>query len=214
MKKKISTKQIVYVALMAALVFVGTNLRIKIPVGMDGTMLHLGNVFCLLGGLLFGGLPGGLAAGFGSAIFDLTSEYASEAWITFINKFAMGLVAGLVAHLGARRFQSAAQERVRTILGAVCGSLTYCVLYLCKTILVQHFVEGLVWSAVWPIVGVKAAVTLTNGLIAVVAGVLLCFALRPALERAGILETPCYRGSAATKKKEARAETSHDGSLT
>ena len=40
---------------------------------------------------------GGLSAGIGSALYDLMDpSYASEAWITFINKFMMGLVAGLV----------------------------------------------------------------------------------------------------------------------
>ena len=190
-KRKFTTKQIVFIALMAALVFVGTNLRIKIPAGPDGTMLHLGNVFCLLGGLLFGGVPGGLAAGFGSAIFDLTSEYAAEAWITFINKFAMGFVAGLVAHGAERRMQSTGKKRtVRLVLGAVCGSLTYCILYLLKTLVVQRYVNGLVWNAVWPILGVKAAVTFTNGAIAVVASIVLALALRPALEKAGILTPP------------------------
>ena len=186
-QKRFSTKQIVQIALMAALVFVGTNLRIKIPVGGDGTMLHLGNVFCLLSGLLFGGLPGGLAAGFGSAIFDLTSEYASEAWITFINKFAMGFVAGLVAQWGAKHPQALATLRLRTVLGAILGSLTYVLLYIAKTMIWQHYVYGVAWPAVWPIVAVKGAVTLTNGFIAVGASLLLYFALRPALERANLL---------------------------
>ena len=54
--KKFDARTICMVGIMAALVFVGTNLRIKIPAGTDGVMLHLGNVFCLLGGLLFGGI--------------------------------------------------------------------------------------------------------------------------------------------------------------
>lgn len=183
-KKKFTVKTLCMIGIMAALVFVGTNLRIKIPAGPNGTMLHLGNVFCLLGGLLFGGLPGGLAAGIGSGLFDLMSEYASEAWITFINKFAMGLVAGLVAHLGQKAAKS---EKLRTILGAICGSLTYCLLYIGKTIVWQRWVYGMPWEGVWPIVGVKSVVTLTNGLIAVAASVLLALALRPALRKANIL---------------------------
>lgn len=186
-KQKFTTKQIVQIALMAALVFVGTNLRIKIPVGGDGTMLHLGNVFCLLSGLLFGAVPGGLAAGFGSAIFDLTSEYASEAWITFINKFAMGFVAGLIAHWRVKHTPTTSETRLRTIVAGVAGSVSYCILYLLKTIVTQHWVNGLAWPAVWPIVAVKGAVTFTNGLIAVAASLILVFALRPALRRAHLL---------------------------
>ncbi|MEG0896704.1 MAG: ECF transporter S component [Ruthenibacterium sp.] len=187
-KQKFSTRQIVQIALMAALVFVGTNLRIKIPVGGDGTMLHLGNVFCLLAGMLFGAVPGGLAAGLGSAIFDLTSEYASEAWITFINKFLMGFVAGLVAHWHVRHAPSKTETHLRTIVAGVAGSVTYCVLYILKTIVTQHYINGLVWQAVWPIVAVKGMVTFTNGMIAVAVSLLLVFALRPALRRAHLLE--------------------------
>lgn len=189
MKQKFTTKQIVYIALMAALVFVGTNLRVKIPLDFapEGTMLHLGNVFCLLGGLLFGGVPGGLAAGFGSAIFDLTSEYASEAWITFINKFAMGFVAGLVAHWADSRVVTRSAWRARTILAAVAGSLTYCVLYLVKGFITAKYIMGLAMPAVWATLATKAAVTFTNAAIAVVASLVLVFALRPALEKAKIL---------------------------
>lgn len=184
MKNKFDARMICMVGLMAALVFVGTNIRIKIPVGMDGTMLHLGNVFCLLGGLLFGGIPGGLAAGLGSGIFDLLSEYAREAPITFINKFAMGFVAGMVAN-GAMKVR--VYGKAKAIIAAVSGSLTYCVLYIVKTILTQRFVNGLPWEGVLPIVYVKSVVTLTNGLIAVVVSVLLLWVLRPALQRARLL---------------------------
>lgn len=182
-----TTRRIVQIALMAALVFVGTTLRIKIPVGPDGVMLHFGNVFCLLSGLLFGGVPGGLAAGLGSGIFDLTSEYASEAWITFINKFFMGFVAGFVAHRGTKGLAFAA-GRIRTIVGAALGSLIYLVLYAFKTVITLHYINGMVWAAVWPVAGIKLFVSLLNGLIAVTASLILVFALRPALQRAGLLD--------------------------
>lgn len=181
-RKRFNTRTVAMVGLMAALVFVGTFLRIKIPVGTDDTMLHFGNVFCLLSGLLFGGVPGGLAAGIGSALFDLCSEYASEAWITFINKFVMGLVAGLIAHWGAKQ-----AGKARMIVAAVCGSLSYCVLYIAKTIITQRLIYAMPWAGVWPIVAVKGAVTLTNGLIAVAASLILYYVLKPALQRAHIL---------------------------
>jgi uncharacterized membrane protein len=185
---KFSAKTVSMIAIMAALVFVGTNLRIKIPAGPDGTMLHLGNVFCLLGGLLFGGLPGGLAAGFGSAIFDLFSEYAAEAWITFILKFFMGFIAGVIAH-GGRKNQprEGSERRLRTILAAAAGSVSYSVLYIIKTIIMQRFVYLSPWEGVWAVVGIKAAVTFTNGLVAIVSSLVLYYALKPALERARII---------------------------
>lgn len=180
-KQKFTAKQISFIGLMGALVFAGTFIRIDLPIA-EGTMLHFGNIFCLLGGLLFGGIPGGLAAGFGSAIFDLTGKYAAEAWITFINKFLMALVCGLLSHQGGK-----ALTKGKMIGAAVAGSVTYIVLYAIKTTVTQHFVMGLAWPAVWPIVGMKTLVSTVNGAIAVVASVLLCMALLPALQRAGIL---------------------------
>ncbi len=81
-KTKFSTLKLTIIGLMAAMVFVATNFRIEIPTPLGPTMLHLGNVMCVLSGLLFGPITGGLSAGFGSAMFDLFNPtYAPEAWI-------------------------------------------------------------------------------------------------------------------------------------
>ena len=65
--------------LMGALVIVGTFISIPIPVLGDRTMIGLGNVFCILSGLLLGPVYGGLAAGVGSGVFDLVGGWASSA---------------------------------------------------------------------------------------------------------------------------------------
>ena len=92
--KKISTKRIVLAALMAALTVVGSTLRITLPVSVMGTTsFHLGNIFCALSGILLGPGLGGLAAGMGSAIYDMFNPlYIAECWITFLMKGAYGLV--------------------------------------------------------------------------------------------------------------------------
>lgn len=65
--------RIVIIGLMAAMVFVCTMfLGIRIPTPTGTTQLKTANAICLLTGLLFGGWTGGLAAGIGSALFDLT----------------------------------------------------------------------------------------------------------------------------------------------
>ena len=58
-------------AVMAALVALGSKLEIQIPSILGTSRFHLGNVMCALSGLLLGPWWGGLAAGMGSAIFDL-----------------------------------------------------------------------------------------------------------------------------------------------
>ena len=100
--KKNKVRQFAFIGVMAALVFVTTNfLSIKIPVGAGQTQIHMGNVMCILSGLLFGPVSGGLASGIGSMLVDLMNPaWAPEFWITFINKFVMGFVAGLISHMG------------------------------------------------------------------------------------------------------------------
>ncbi|MDD3360781.1 MAG: ECF transporter S component [Hespellia sp.] len=88
-------------ALLAALCFVSfTFLQIKIPMpGGDATSLHIGNAFCVLAALLLGGGYGGLAGAIGMTIADILDPvYITGAPKTFVLKFCIGLIVGLVAH--------------------------------------------------------------------------------------------------------------------
>ena len=71
MKKKFTTQDMVIVGLMAAVVYAATIVRVEIPTPMGKTMLHFATVACLLSGLLFGPVRGGLAGGIGSFFFDI-----------------------------------------------------------------------------------------------------------------------------------------------
>ena len=141
--------------LMGALVIVGTFISIPIPVLGDRTMIGLGNVFCILSGLLLGPVYGGLAAGVGSGVFDLVGGWASSAPTTLINKFMMAFVCGAIAWSG----RSEGRRLYRVIAGAVSGSLTYCVLYLFKSF-VEAKLEGSADEAMAILLGTKAAATL------------------------------------------------------
>lgn len=185
--KKFGTKDITQIGLMAALVFVGTAIRIEIPAGPDGTMLHFGNVFSILSGLLFGPVAGGLSAGIGSALSDLMGKYASEAWITFIIKFAMGFVAGVIMRFGKKE-NTLSNNKAHTLVAAISGSATYIVLYIIKNFLMLKYVNGMPIEGILPVLGVKLTVSTINGIIAVTASVILALALRPALKRTGILQ--------------------------
>ena len=89
---------IIGVGLMAALVFVGNYLQVKIPNGVLVTRIHFGNSMCLLAGLIFGPIGGGLASGIGAALYDLIDPvYIISAPFTFLSKFAMGFVCGALA---------------------------------------------------------------------------------------------------------------------
>ena len=74
MNQKITTKRIAMAGLLAALTAVGSAIRITGPADLVGTSsIHLGNIFCALSGVLLGPGLGGLAAGLGSAIYDMTN---------------------------------------------------------------------------------------------------------------------------------------------
>ena len=59
-EKRFGTYDIVIIGLMAALCFAAIYIKVDVPTPMGKTMVHLGNVFCLLSGMLLGGVRGGL----------------------------------------------------------------------------------------------------------------------------------------------------------
>ena len=175
-------KSMIVVGLMAALVFIFTYIRIDIPTPLGKTMIHLGNVMCLLAALLFGPLKGGLAAGIGSMFFDMFDPvFLPECWITFINKFAMAFVAGIFAHYLLKK-----AGVLRFPLSAAFGAITYTLLYIGKTIIVNYFVLGNTWQAVSATAITKGTVSLVNAIIAAVASVILCSLLRATLKKSGM----------------------------
>jgi len=101
-KRKRTVIKLAQTALLAALCFVSfTFFQIKIPMpgGGDATSLHIGNAFCVLAALLLGGGYGGLAGALGMTIADILDPvYIVGAPKTFVLKFCIGLIVGLVAH--------------------------------------------------------------------------------------------------------------------
>lgn len=185
-KSRFTLYRIVIIGLMAAMVFVCTMfLGIRIPTPTGTTQLKTANAICLLTGLLFGGWTGGLAAGIGSALFDLTyPEWAAGAWLTFIFFFAMGAICGGIAHTGG----AAGKNKARNWLAAVCGAVGYWLLYVGKSILVLCL-SGSAFSAAFIATTPKMLTGGINAVFAVVVSNLLAALLRPKLEAAGIFET-------------------------
>lgn len=179
MNSKLSTKRIAMAGLLAALTAVGSALRITIPVSIGGTSaFHLGNIFCALSGILLGPGLGGLAAGLGSAIYDMTNPaYISECWITFLMKGAYGLASGLVCrHLKRGVY-------LRDLLATCAGALTYAILYLAKSFLTTMIVSGVTADAALVAVGLKLPATIFNMAVAVIIAPILSKAIGKALEQ-------------------------------
>lgn len=174
-----TVRRLAVIGVLSALVFVGSY--IQIPVGTS--RIHLGNVFCALSGLLFGPATGGLASGIGSMLYDLIDpRYMAESWITFILKFVIGFLAGLIAHRGAK------VTFPKDLLGAVTGSAAYVVLYILKNT-IKSVLAGSAWGAAFIATFFdKGIASFINAILAVIASVALAQAIRPALRRAKLIE--------------------------
>ena len=180
MKQKISTRRIVLAALMAALTVVGSAIRITIPVDIGGTTaFHLGNIMCALSGILLGPWLGGLAAGLGSAIYDMFDPmYIAECWLTFLMKGTYGLVAGLAFSMGKMEW-----DYLKATLASAAGAVTYAVLYLTKSYLKAIIVQGVAASGAWIAVIDKLPATVFNAAVAVLFAPMLAAAIRTGLKK-------------------------------
>ena len=180
MKQKISTKRIVLAALMAALTVVGSAIRVTIPVDIGGTTaFHLGNIMCALSGLLLGPGLGGVAAGLGSAIYDMMNPaYISEAWLTFLMKGAYGFMAGLAAWASNKHW-----GYFKATAASCAGALTYALLYLGKTYYKARFLQGVVHTAALVAAAGKLPATIFNAAVAIIFAPMLGIAIRKALEK-------------------------------
>ena len=171
-----SSYRISFIAAMAAIVCIATFLRFP----FWGSKVHLGNTAGLLAGMLLGPIGGGLAAGIGSALNDLVGGYGlDDCIITFFSKFVMALLCGLIARRGGR---------LRCTVGAAVGALSYVALYMCKHLVYQRFVYQNPLAAAGAVMLSKLPASLINAVFALIVAPILYAALRPALEKAGLLQ--------------------------
>jgi len=180
-KQTISTKRIVLTAMMAALTIVGSAIRVTIPVDIAGTTsFHLGNIMCALSGILLGPWLGGLAAGIGSFLYDMTNPaYIDEAWLTFLMKGAYGLFPGLVMLLWKGNWGV-----IKAGIAAASGALAYAVAYLFKTYYWKGIlIKGLTHEAALLTVYGKIPATVFNAAVAIIFAPILAVAIRKALEK-------------------------------
>lgn len=182
MKTKLTTKKLVLTGLLAALTCVGSAIRITLPLDIAGTTsFHLGNILCALSGILLGPWLGGLAAGLGSAIYDMFNPlYISECWLTFLLKFGYGLAAGLVIRAGNKNVWG----YTKALLATVAGAAAYAALYLAKS----YFYSGLLIHGLEPgpalaTVVAKLPATAFNAAVAIIIAPVLAMAIKKALSK-------------------------------
>ena len=180
--------RIVFTGVMAAIICVITTFRI--PLGQS--KVHFANSMCLLSGLLLGPVWGGTAAGLGSAIYDvLLGGYSFfDALITFVSKFAMAWVTGILYRTWVlkKEEKSWKENLLPLVVSCVLGALTYVALYMLKTWLFKLYVEPVPVDTIPGIMVAKLIPSLVNAAFAVVTAPIFDHAVRPALKAGGILK--------------------------
>ena len=180
--------RIVFTGVMAAIICVITTFRI--PLGQS--KVHFANSMCLLSGLLLGPVWGGTAAGLGSAIYDvLLGGYSFfDALITFVSKFAMAWVTGILYRTWVlkKEEKSWKDNLLPLVVSCVLGALTYVALYMLKTWLFKLYVEPVPVDTIPGIMVAKLIPSLINAAFAVVTAPIFYHAVRPALKAGGILK--------------------------
>ena len=179
--------RIVFVGVMAAIICVITTFRI--PLGQS--KVHFANSLCLLSGLLLGPVWGGTAAGLGSALYDvLFGGYSYEAVITFVSKFAMAWVTGILYQkwVLAKKEKSWKENLLPLIIACVLGALTYVALYMLKTWIFKLYVEPIPRDMIPEVMLAKLGPSMINAVFAIVTAPIFFHAVRPALKAGGILK--------------------------
>lgn len=190
-RKSTPVRNLTMAAVFAALCYIGfTFFRIDIPVGMEKTAFHLGNVFCVLAALFLGGFWGGMSGAIGMTIADLTTAYVTSAPKTFLLKLGIGLITGFVAHKLfhlSREGQRKVPLSVATVLSCAAGMGFNIVADPVVGYFYKMYIMGVPQEAatIWAKIG--AVTTSVNAVVAVIAASIFYLALRPALKRANLM---------------------------
>lgn len=188
-KSSISVQSIVVIAMLAALsyaCFTFLQFKITLP-GGDATSIHIGNAICVLGALLFGGMFGGIGGAIGMTIGDLLDPiYIVYAPKTFILKFCIGLITGLVAHKLFHIGQQTDKKKLTAqVFAASAAGLLFNVIfdpligYYYKLLILGKPAADL--TLAWNI-----GATAINAVTSTIVASLVYLALVPALKKAGL----------------------------
>lgn len=206
----LTTLQLTVTAMFAALTLLATSvIRIQTP---TFGYIHLGDGIVLLAGIFLGPVPGGLAAGLGSALSDLLAGYAIWVPGTFFIKYLTAAAAGTVSRaliLHRIRKQPTAVSgsgiakknspfpAAAVIQAGIAGEAVMILGYFLYNILIVAFTAGSFTTA-----GLAAAFTVSLSEIPFnavqgSAGVILAVLLAPIL--AGVPALRSFRGKTAAQ---------------
>lgn len=133
------TRELVFSSLLISLVFVFTKfINIRLPVSVNGGLIHLGNVMLFMISIVFGRKYGAVSGAFGMGLFDIISGWTAWAPFTFIIRGAMGYIVGSIASSRGKNGESILQN----ILGIAAASIVMIAgYYLTEVILYGNLIS-------------------------------------------------------------------------
>ena len=188
-KRRFTPHELALVGVMAALSF-AAYLFFRVPF-YGGSSFHLGNTFTALAALLMDGVSGGLAGAIGLALADVLAGDPGYAVTTFVLKFIIGVVCGAVAHRLCKIDRADPAHRPGYLARVTASAGSGLLVNVLADPLLGYFrnvyIFGQEYTAAQALAAVAGGVTLVNSLASTVCTVLLYLAVRPALDRAGLL---------------------------
>ncbi len=134
MKNK-KTFNIVLTGLLAAIIFILTFINIKLPISINGGLIHLGGVGLIVASYILMPKNAGLAAGIGMGLFDILGGYTIWAPFTFVIRFIQGYITSkLLTKKGGKN------EIIALILSSIIAIVGY---YIAEVILYGNFIAPL-----------------------------------------------------------------------
>ena len=189
-KTKFSVQKISIIGIMAAMSFVAYEF-FRIPnVFGTGSSFHLGNTFTALTAMLLDGVSGGLAGAIGLALADILAGDPGYAVTTFVLKFIIGITCGAVAHKAFKLREldkHSSGYLVKVIVAAASGLLLNVFTDPFLGYFRNVYIFGQEYTVAQALTKIAGGVTFVNSVASTVCAVILYLALRPALERAGLL---------------------------
>lgn len=165
LKSSVRTHDLIVCSLLTALVFIATRfMNIRLPISVNGGLIHLGNTILFMSAIVFGKKKGAIAGAFGMALFDILSGWILWAPFTFIIRGAMGYITGHIAYLGNKNGNNVVYNFIGILAASIFMIAGY---YLTEVILYGNLtapITSIPGNVIQLVVGAVVAIPLSAAL--------------------------------------------------
>ena len=146
----------------------------------------ISDAFCVLAALLLGGVYGGLSGAIGMGIADIMDPvYITGAPKTFVLKFCIGLIVGLVAHKIAKINESTDKKYV--FKWSVIASIAGLAFNVVAGYFYKQYILGQPQELAQALAKMSAAATFINAVVSVILVAIIYNAVRPVLIKSHLI---------------------------